>query len=197
MQLNDTHPALSILELLRYLVDSENIEMKLAWSIVTNTFSYTNHTVLPEALEKWEVGMFGALLPRHLELLYLINHYWLEKVRTMFPDDANKLKYFSIIEEGDVKMIKMSHLSIIGSHKVNGVARVHTEILKSRIFKEFYEIEPQKFINITNGVTPRRWIHAANPDLSKFYTDQLASSEWLINMELLKTLSDHKNDPSF
>ena len=197
IQLNDTHPALGILELLRIFIDEEKMEMNKAWNLVVDTFSYTNHTVLPEALEKWEVGMFGNLLPRHLELVYDINFFWMEKVKDMYPNNYDKMSNLSIIEESEPKRIRMSNLSIIGSHKVNGVARVHTQILKDRIFKDFYEYAPDKFINMTNGVTQRRWILAANKNLADFYTEKLGTSEWILNLDLVKSLAKQKNDIGF
>lgn len=148
------------------MIDVEEFTMAHAWNIVCETFSYTNHTVLPEALEKWPVEMLGTLLPRHLELIYLINHFWIEKLKAFYPDNFEKLSSMSLIEEGYVKSVRMANLSIIGSHKVNGVAQLHTEILKAHIFRDFYTHDPEKFINITNGVTPRRWVNGANPDLS-------------------------------
>ena len=197
IQLNDTHPALGILELLRIFLDEEKMEMNQAWNLVVDTFSYTNHTVLPEALEKWEVNMFGNLLPRHLELVYDINYFWMEKVKDMYPNDYDKMRNMSIIEEGNPKRIRMSNLSIVGSHKVNGVARVHTQILKDRIFKDFYDYDPDKFINMTNGVTQRRWILAANKNLADLYTEKLGTSEWIIDLNLIKSLSKQKNDLMF
>lgn len=162
--------------------------MVLAWNIVCETFSYTNHTVLPEALEKWPVEIIGQLLPRHLELIYLVNYHWIEKLKSHYPDDFSKITNMSLIEEGEVKRVRMANLCIIGSHKVNGVAMLHTDILKAKIFRDFYIHDPTKFINITNGVTPRRWILSTNPDLAAFYTDALGSSEWKINLEMLEQL---------
>lgn len=197
IQLNDTHPSLAIIELLRILIDEEKYEFLLAWNIVINVFSYTNHTVLPEALEKWGVDILGRLLPRHLELIYIINYFWMQKVSDMYPNNPEKNRVLSIVEEEPVKKIKMASLSVIGSHKVNGVARVHSDIIKSQIFKDFYEIDPKKFTNVTNGVTVRRWVMAANPDLANFYTEQLASSEWIVNYASLRTLLDKAEDKDF
>ena len=197
MQLNDTHPSLAIVELLRILVDEEKYEFLLAWNVVINVFSYTNHTVLPEALERWGVDMLGKLLPRHLELIYTVNHFWLQKVADMYPHDSRKMSVLSLVEEGDVKRVRMANLSILGSHRVNGVARVHSEILKAALFKDFYEVDPKKFTNVTNGVTVRRWVLAANPDLAAFYTEQLASSEWIVQYEALEALLDRADSADF
>lgn len=197
IQLNDTHPSLAIVELLRILVDEEKYEFLLAWNIVINVFSYTNHTVLPEALEKWGVDMLGRLLPRHLELIYLINFFWMQKVGDLYPNNQSKMNALSLVEEGNNKRIRMANLSILGSHKVNGVARVHSEIIKTVLFKDFHDIDPKKFTNVTNGVTVRRWVLCANPDLASFYTEQLASSEWIVNYSTLLTLEDKADDPDF
>ena len=151
---------------MRILIDEEYLEHETAWEIVYDTFSYTNHTVLPEALEKWSVELLGKLLPRHLELIYLINHYWLNKVSKKYPHDSHKLNVLSLVEESTPKKIRMANLCIIGSHKVNGVAWLHSELLKQTLFKDFHEFFPTKFVNMTNGVTTRRWIACANPLLS-------------------------------
>jgi len=197
IQLNDTHPSLAIIELLRILVDEEGFEMLTAWNIVTNVFAYTNHTVLPEALEKWNIDIFGKLLPRHLELIYTVNYFWIEKLKDLCPNDFGKMQRLSIIEESNPKQIRMANLSVLGSHKVNGVAQVHSEILKKVIFKDFYDLEPKKFINITNGVTVRRWIGVANPHLAKFYQDNLGTSDYLVNFELVRSLLNRVEDPGF
>lgn len=197
IQLNETHPALGIIELLRILVDEEHFDFLLAWNIVINVFSFTNHTTLPEALDKWGIDLFGRVLPRHLELIYLINFFWIQKVSDMHPNDLNKISSLSLVEEGPDKFIRMGHLSIIGSHKVNGVARVHSEILKTKIFKDFYDVDPGKFTNITNGVTVRRWIRAANPGLADLYTKHMASSEWLVNYGVLRELLDKAANRKF
>ena len=162
-----------------------------------STFSYTNHTVLPEALEKWDVDMFSKLLPRHMELIYLINYFWIEKLKVMYPDDLAKIQRMSLIEESQPKRIRMANLSIIGSHCVNGVAEVHSKIIQDKIFKDFFQYEPCKFVNVTNGVTPRRWIVAANPDLSNLYTDQLGSSDWKTNLTCLEQLMQYAEDAHF
>ena len=178
--MNDTHPAISTVELLRILIDEYKLSFEKAWHVVYNTFSYTNHTVLPEALEKWSCDLLGNLLPRHLELIYLVNHIYLGKLRQRYPDDGEKIARMSLIEEGYQKKVRMAYLGIVCSHAVNGVAALHTELLKQTIFKEFDDLYPGKIQNKTNGVTPRRWIHCANPDLSELISDTLGGiDEWI------------------
>ena len=185
IQLNDTHPTLAITELLRILIDENNLEYKEAFNIVQKSFNYTNHTVLPEALEKWGVDIFRKILPRHLELIFLINHVFLEETKLKFQD-GNKLSRLSIIEESTPKQIRMANLCIIASTKVNGVAKIHSNLLRKNLFKDFYELWPEKFTNVTNGVTPRRWIHCAFPELSKLLTEYNdGSTEWLGELDLL------------
>lgn len=145
MQLNDTHPALSIVELLRVLVDIEMMELEFAWELVYKSFSYTNHTILPEALEKWGIDLIGNLLPRHLEIIYVINFIFLEKVSKIFPNDHARISSLSIVEETYPKKVRMGNLSIIGSHAVNGVAEIHSRLLTTKLFKNFYELRPKKF----------------------------------------------------
>ncbi|KAM9248492.1 glycogen phosphorylase, brain form isoform 2-T2 [Dugong dugon] len=166
IQLNDTHPALAIPELMRILVDVEKVDWDKAWEITKKTCAYTNHTVLPEALERWPVSMFEKLLPRHLDIIYAVNQRHLDHVAALFPGDVDRLRRMSVIEEGDCKRINMAHLCVIGSHAINGVARIHSEIVKQSVFKDFYELEPEKFQNKTNGVTPRRWLLLCNPGLA-------------------------------
>jgi starch phosphorylase len=169
-----------------------------AWGVIYNTFSYTNHTVLPEALEKWSIELIGKLLPRHLELIYLINHIYLEKLRSVYPGDNKKVERMSLIEEGFPKKIRMAYLSIVCSHTVNGVAALHTELLKATIFKEFDQLYPDKIQNKTNGVTPRRWIHCCNPALSDLLSDAIGGlDEWIISLENLQQLVPYATDPNF
>ena len=195
IQLNDTHPTVAIPELMRILVDIHGLEYEDAFDIVNQTFAYTNHTVLPEALEKWSVDLFGNLLPRHLELIYMVNHIFLEKAKKRFPNNSEKISRLSMIEEGYPKMIRMANLAIVGSHCVNGVARMHSELLKTSLFKDFHEFFPKKFKNVTNGVTPRRWIHCAFPELSEILTRYTKNDDWLSDLTLLETLyEDLKND---
>ena len=194
IQLNDTHPAIATVELLRILIDIEKLPWQQAWQIVYKTFSYTNHTVLPEALEKWSVQLFEHLLPRHLDLIYLINHIFLEQVKKKWPNDGHKCMELSLIEEGYPKKIRMANLSIVTSHAVNGVAAIHSELVKSMLFPTFNEFYPGKISNKTNGVTPRRWIYCCNPLLSQLITDTLGDNEWILNLGLLTELKAWKND---
>ncbi|CAG5929606.1 unnamed protein product [Menidia menidia] len=172
IQLNDTHPALAIPELMRILVDTEKLSWEEAWDIVTRTCAYTNHTVLPEALERWPVDLFQNLLPRHLEIIYEINRRHLERISKLYPGDHDRLRRMSLIEEGDAKKINMAHLCIVGSHAVNGVARIHSEIIRNTVFKDFYEVDPEKFQNKTNGITPRRWLVMCNPGLADVIAEE-------------------------
>ena len=190
IQLNDTHPTISIIELLRQLIDDYQLEYSEAFDIVRKTFAYTNHTVLPEALEKWSIDLLGKLLPRHIELIYLINHYFMEEVSRKYPNNWDKLSNLSIIEESSPKLIRMANLCIISAHKVNGVARIHSNLLKSHLFKHFNEYYPNKFINVTNGVTPRRWIHCAFRELSNLLTEYYGNNDWLSELSLLEELPD-------
>lgn len=195
IQLNDTHPTLAVPELMRILIDLMGLTWKEAWQISKRTFSYTNHTVLPEALEKWPVGLVEHLLPRHMQIIYLINHNFLLKVSKKWPGDAEKMAKMSIIEEGDVRRVRMAFLATIASHTVNGVAALHTEILKDTIFSDFYALWPKKFQNKTNGVTPRRWIYQANPDMSLLLSAWLKGEEWLTNVELLAKMKQYIDNP--
>ncbi|RJQ55738.1 MAG: glycogen/starch/alpha-glucan phosphorylase [Nitrospiraceae bacterium] len=196
VQLNDTHPAIAIPELMRILVDIEGLPWKDAWDITVGTFGYTNHTVMPEALEKWPVSMFENLLPRHLQIIYEINRRFLEEINWRFPGDFEKRKRMSLIEEGDEKMIRMAHLAIVGSHSVNGVSKLHTEILKDRIFKDFYDMFPERFNNKTNGITPRRWLRKANPLLSDLITEYIGD-KWIADLDELKKLVPLSGDKEF
>jgi starch phosphorylase len=197
IQLNDTHPSLTIVELLRILVDLHDMEFKTAWDLVSRTFSYTNHTILPEALEKWSVDLLQKNLPRHLELIYLINHHFMQDIGQRFPGQHDKMSRLSLIEESVPKQVRMANLSIHGSHKVNGVSQLHTEILKNSTFNDFFELDNSKFVNVTNGVTPRRWIAEANKPLAELYFDTLGSNDFLINLEDVKTLKDKLSDSAF
>ena len=198
VQLNDTHPAIATIELLRILIDEEMLSFEEAWHVVYNTFSYTNHTVLPEALEKWSVDLIGKLLPRHLELIYLINHIYIQKLKQKYPGDGEKIGRMSLIEEGYPKKVRMAYLSIVCSHTVNGVAALHSQLLKETIFKEFDELYPGKLQNKTNGVTPRRWIHCCNPQLSDLISDRLGDiDEWITSLDNLKMLVPYAKDKEF
>jgi starch phosphorylase len=198
IQLNDTHPAIAIVELLRILIDEEKLSFQESWEVITNTFSYTNHTVLPEALEKWTVDLIGKLLPRHLDLIYLINHVFMETLQKDDPHDTERMSRMSIIEEGQPKKVRMANLSIVCSHTVNGVAALHTELLKKTIFKDFHTLYPNKLQNKTNGVTPRRWIHCCNPDLSELLCDTLGGmDEWATSLDNLTNLVPYATDKDF
>ncbi|KAK9321420.1 glycosyl transferase [Lipomyces orientalis] len=198
IQLNDTHPTLAVVELQRILVDMEGVEWDDAWKIVTNTFGYTNHTVLPEALEKWPVPLFQNLLPRHMEIIYDINLFFLQQVEKLFPKERELLARVSIIEESSPQQVRMAYLAIIGSHKVNGVAELHSELIKTTIFKDFVTIYgPDKFMNVTNGITPRRWLHQANPKLSDLIASKVGSYDFLKDLNLLKKIEPFAHDPKF
>ncbi|KAJ9315926.1 CAZyme family GT35 [Paecilomyces variotii] len=198
IQLNDTHPTLAIVELQRLLVDVEGLDWDQAWHIVVNTFGYTNHTVLPEALEKWSVPLFQNLLPRHLQIIYDINLFFLQSVEKKFSTDRDLLARVSVIEESHPKMVRMAHLAIIGSHKVNGVAELHSDLIRTTIFKDFVEIYgSDKFTNVTNGITPRRWLHQANPRLADLIATKLGSYDFLKDLTLLDGLEAHAEDKTF
>ncbi len=196
IQLNDTHPAISIVELMRMLLDEEGLEWDAAWNITVATFAYTNHTIMPEALEAWPVPLFGKLLPRHLELIYEINMRFLREVANHYPGDTERLRRMSLIAEGTNKKVRMSHLSIVGSHSVNGVSQLHTELLKTTLFRDFYEFCPHKFNNKTNGITQRRWLKKANPALSGLITSRIGEG-WPTDLAQLKKLEPLADDPEF
>jgi starch phosphorylase len=197
LQLNDTHPAIAIPELMRLLVDENGMEWAAAWAITSSVCNYTNHTLLPEALEKWSVPLFEKVLPRHLEIIYEINARFLENVvEAKWPGDDAKKSELSIIEEGNPKMVRMAYLSVVGSTKVNGVAALHTDLLKKNLFATFHELYPNKLINMTNGITPRRWLLACNPGLSELITEKVGS-DWPKNLSQLQTLAKSADDPAF
>ncbi|OQO06966.1 hypothetical protein B0A48_07532 [Cryoendolithus antarcticus] len=198
IQLNDTHPTLAIPELQRILVDLEGLGWDEAWTIVQATFGYTNHTVLPEALEKWSVPLIQHLLPRHLQIIYEINSRFLQYVEKTFPKEKDILGRVSIIEESQPKMVRMAYLAVIGSHKVNGVAELHSDLIKTTIFKDFVKIYgPDKFTNVTNGITPRRWLHQANPKLSELIASKLGGYDYLRDLTLLHKLEAFVDDKEF
>ena len=189
LQLNDTHPTLALVELFRILLDEKGLDYWEAFNIVQKTFNYTNHTVLPEALEKWGVDIFERLLPRHLEIIYLINFFFMEEVKKKFPNDWDRMGRLSIIEESWPKKLRMGNLCVVCSTKVNGVAKIHSGLLKTSLFKDFYELWPDKFTNVTNGVTPRRWVHCAFPELSKLLTKYNGGrNDWLAEYDLLEEI---------
>ncbi|KAH9314768.1 hypothetical protein KI387_023395, partial [Taxus chinensis] len=191
LQLNDTHPSLAIPELMRMLVDEENVEWGKAWEIVKKVFCFTNHTVLPEALEKVPVELLGSLLPRHLQIIYDINFFFLEDLKNHIKSDYARLARMSIVEEGAVKSIRMATLSIVACQNMNGVSRTHSEILKTTVFKDFYDIWPHKFQSITNGVTQRRWLAKSNPGLGDVITKWLGTELWVKELDVLMGLRRH------
>lgn len=196
VQLNDTHPVVAIPELMRILIDDENMNWDKAWSITSKTFAYTNHTVVPEALEEWSEQIFGELLPRHLQIIYEINRRFLEDVRKNYSKDPAVLEKLSIISTGTDKRVRMANLAIVGSFAVNGVAALHTEILKKRIFPDFNKIFPKKFINITNGITPRRWLVSANPLLAQLLIERIGP-DWIKDLVQIKKIEKFVNDKDF
>ena len=196
IQLNDTHPALAIPELMRLLVDIEKMQWEKAWDITVRTFGYTNHTVLPEALERWPLDLVQKLLPRHLVIIYEINARFLAEVKKKFPSDLKRLSRMSIIEEGEKKNIRMANLCIIGSHSVNGVAALHSTILKDSVFRDFFEMWPDKFNNKTNGITQRRWLKLCNWELAELITDTIGD-KWVTDLFELKKLEKYVDDRKF
>ncbi|KAN0055239.1 hypothetical protein ACTA71_008342 [Dictyostelium dimigraforme] len=195
IQLNDTHPTIGVVELFRKLIDEEGLQWEEAWDIVTKTFAYTNHTILPEALEMWPVSLIEDLLPRHMQLIYGINHRFLIQVTQKWPGDIGKMRGLSIIQEGEEKKVRMAHLAIVGSHCVNGVAAMHSDLVKHKVFPDFFDLWPEKFQNKTNGVTPRRWIEQANPGLSQIFTKWLGTDKWTTDLELVKGIKEHMDNP--
>jgi glycogen phosphorylase len=196
IQLNDTHPAVSIAELMRLLIDEYYMKWDQAWAITQKTFAYTNHTILPEALERWPISLFGNLLPRHMEIIYEINHNFMADVRMKFPDDADRLSRMSLIDESNGRYVRMAHLACVGSFAINGVAALHTELLKQDVLRDFYEIYPEKFSNKTNGVTPRRFVVLSNPKLTDLITSKIGDN-WIKNLEDLKKLEVYADDSAF
>ncbi|BGP39269.1 Non-essential glycogen phosphorylase [Rhodotorula kratochvilovae] len=198
IQLNDTHPTLAIPELMRILVDEEGQDWDIAWDITRKTFSYTNHTVLPEALEKWAVPLVEWLLPRHMQIIYEINFLFLEQVEAKYPGDRARLARMSLIEEGFPKRVRMAHLAVIGSHKVNGVAELHSELVKTQLFPDFVEhLGRDHFSNITNGITSRRWLYQCNPGLATLISKKLGGDEWVVNLDQLEKLQKFAKDKAF
>ncbi len=196
IQLNDTHPALAIAEMMHLLIDREELSWEKAWQLTTETFAYTNHTLLPEALERWPIPLLEKVLPRHVQIIYEINRRWLEEVERIYPGSPEKKRHLSIIEEGFPKRVNMAHLAIVGSRKINGVSQLHSELLKHQVFKDFWEIHPEKFTNKTNGITPRRWLKVANPALSSLLTSTIGE-EWITNLSALQKLKQFVNDSHF
>merc|ERR1719181_959928 len=198
VQMNDTHPTISVAEFMRLLVDVQHVPWDEAWSYTKKCCNYTNHTVMPEALEKWAVPMMERMLPRHVQIIGEINRRWCEELMARYGDGV-MIRNLSIFEEGEVKKIRMGNLAIMGANKINGVAAIHTEIIKKETFPEYYKYccdigKPDTFVNMTNGVTPRRWIHCSNPALSAIFTKYLGSQEWLTDLKLAKGMLKYKED---
>merc|ERR1719226_29953 len=198
--MNDTHPTMAVIEMMRLLVDVQKLHWDQAWDLTKRTCNYTNHTVMPEALEKWPTDMMEELLPRHLQICGEINRRFMEEVTKMYGDGP-KVWGLSLFQEEPFKAIRMGNIAVLGSNKVNGVAAIHTEIVKKETFAEFYQWfcdngESNKFVNMTNGVTPRRWIHLANRPLSDIFTKHLGSQKWLTDMSLQKGLLKKIDDAS-
>jgi starch phosphorylase len=196
VQLNDTHPAVAVAELMRLFVDVHGMGWDQAWEITRRTFAYTNHTLLPEALEKWRVEMFGSVLPRHLEIVYEINRRFLDEVRRLHPGDGERAARLSLIDETGGRSVRMAHLASVGSHRINGVAALHTELLKADVLRDFHELWPEKFVNVTNGVTPRRFLALANPRLAALVTEAVGDG-WPRDLERLRRLEPLAEDSSF
>ena len=196
VQLNDTHPAIAIPELMRILLDLEGLNWEKAWDICTRTFAYTNHTLMPEALERWSVDMIGKVLPRHLQIIYEINQRFLDQVSQHYPGDLGKIGRMSIIEEGYPKKVRMAYLAIVGSHSVNGVAALHTQLLKDKVFKDFDKFYPDKINSKTNGITPRRWLLKSNPDLSGLINEKIGTG-WEVDLDKLRELEPFADDREF
>jgi glycogen phosphorylase len=196
VQLNDTHPAIAIAELMRLLVDDALLSWGEAWNVTCRTFAYTNHTLLPEALERWPLQVFGRVLPRHLQIIFEINAQFLEEVRIRFLGDEARIARLSLIDESGERYVRMAHLACVGSHAINGVAALHTELLKRDVLKDFYEMWPQKFSNKTNGVTPRRWLVLSNPKLSDLVSEHIGEG-WIKDLAQLKLLEPRVDDAEF
>ncbi len=196
IQLNDTHPTLVIPEMMRILIDLEGLEWDKAWDLTRRTTGYTNHTILQEALEKWPVPMMERLLPRHLQIIYEINGRFLQEISSLYPGDIARLRRMSLIDEGGERYVRMANLCLVGTSSVNGVAELHTEILKTNLFKDFYELWPEKFHNVTNGITPRRWLLKANPMLSQLISESIGES-WVTHLDELRGLERFADDRGF
>jgi glycogen phosphorylase len=197
IQLNDTHPALAVTELMRILVDEAKLGWDDAWDLTRRTLAYTNHTLLPEALEKWPVPFFETIIPRHLEILYEINRRFLDEVRTRFPGDEGRVERMSLFDgDGESKQVRMAYLAIVGTHSTNGVAELHSRLLRTRTVKDFADLYPERFNNKTNGVTPRRWLLLANPELSKHISEAIGDG-WISDLSQLRRLASHADDSAF
>jgi starch phosphorylase len=197
IQLNDTHPSIAIPELMRILMDLNDVTWEEAWAICLKVFGYTNHTLLPEALEKWPVPLFERVLPRHLQIIYEINRRFLAEVEAKWPGDDAKKAELSLIEESTPKMVRMAYLAVVGSHSINGVAELHTRLIKEFLFHDFFMLYPERFNNKTNGITPRRWLRSCNPNLAELIDGTLGSDAWTTNLDLLKGLEPQADNPDF
>ena len=196
VQLNDTHPAIAVAELMHLLVDVNGMDWDTAWNVTRNTFAYTNHTLLPEALERWPVSLIGQLLPRHLEIIYEINARFLDEVRARFPSDEERLSRMSLIDDSGERYVRMANLATVGSHKINGVSRIHSDLLKQTVMHDFAELWPDKFCNVTNGVTPRRFVAVGNRRLAGLITESIGEN-WLVDLNQLRKLEPFAEDASF
>jgi glycogen phosphorylase len=196
VQLNDTHPAVAVAELMRLLIDEEGLAWEQAWKITTQVFAYTNHTLMPEALERWSVPLFNRVLPRHLQIIFEINHRVLELVAAKWPGDHHRMRGLSLIEEGHPQMVRMAHLAVVASHSVNGVAAIHSELLRRNLFPDFDALFPGRFNNKTNGITPRRWLLASNHGLSALVTEKLGKG-WVADLDQLRGLEKYADDKKF
>jgi starch phosphorylase len=196
VQMNDTHPSLSVAELMRLLVDEHQVDWDKAWDLTVATLGYTNHTLLPEALEKWPISLLERVLPRHMEIIFGINHQFLRTVARSWPTDMERQRRMSIIEEGPEKQVRMAHLAIIGSHAINGVSKLHTELIKSSLVPDFAQLWPERFSNKTNGVAPRRWLLKANPELAALLTRAVGEG-WITDLERVHAIEKKANDPAF
>jgi starch phosphorylase len=196
IQLNDTHPSIAVAELMRLLLDEHEMEWDKAWNITTHTFAYTNHTLLPEALERWPIDLFGTLLPRHLEIIFEINRRFLDDIRIRFPEDNERMSRMSLIDESGERYVRMAHLACVGSSAINGVAALHTELLKKDVLHDFFEMYPEKFNNKTNGVTPRRFMVLSNPRLAALINSKIGDN-WIKNLDELRKLENHVEDAGF
>jgi starch phosphorylase len=196
VQMNDTHPALCVAELMRILLDQAKLPWDQAWDLTQRSLAYTNHTLLPEALEKWPVDLFETLIPRNLEIIYEVNRRFLDDVRARFPNDDQRIQRMSLIEEGPARRVRMAHLAVVGSHSTNGVAEIHSDLLRTRVLHDFAEMYPERFNNKTNGVTPRRWLQQANPSLSRLITDSIGK-DWVLDLSEVRKLLPLANDAGF
>jgi len=197
IQLNDTHPAIAVAELMRILLDEARLGWDEAWDLTKRTLAYTNHTLLPEALEKWPIELFETLIPRHLEIIYEINRRFLDDVKQRYPGDEQRISRMSLVEDQPARKVRMAHLAVVGTHSTNGVAKIHSDLLRKSVLNDFAEMFPERFNNKTNGVTPRRWLQQANPSLSRLITEAIGGDDWVIETDQLRDLKTLADDASF